>query len=407
MDLGSYAVPKNVHPVIVAGAGPVGMVAAADLVLRGIPVLVLEKNASLSTESRASTFHPPTLDMLDALGLVKPLIAQGLKAPNVQYASTIDGELGTFDFAAIADLTEHPYRLQAEQFKLTRIALDTLQSNALFEIRFGCAVLGVAQDRTGVTIALQDGKDPLRCEWLIGADGANSAVRRCQDIPFDGFTWPERFLVVTTSADVQAVRPDVTTAVSYWADPQCWHFFLRIPGAWRIMVPVAAGVSDDTARTLDYARCALQRVLTQDMGASAPIEHTTLYRVHQRVAANFRAGRTFLAGDAAHINNPLGGMGMNGGLHDALNLSARLAAVIGGGADASCLDAYNRQRRAVTMDAIQVGTIRNKRNLEAKTAQDQAAFRREIQQALGSVNATRAFLRRIAMIESLEKAQSL
>jgi 3-(3-hydroxy-phenyl)propionate hydroxylase len=393
---------KDHRPVVIAGAGPVGMIAAADLVRQGIPVTVLEKNPSLSLESRASTFHPPTLDMLDDLGFAQPLIAQGLKAPKVQYGSTLEGELGTFDFGAIADLTRHPYRLQAEQFKLTRIVLDALQGNPLFQIRFDAEVAGVTQDAQGVQLSL--GGETLHCDWLIGADGANSVVRRHQDIAFDGFTWPERFLVVTTSADIEKARPGVTS-VSYWADPQRWHFLLRIVGAWRVMLPVPAEMSDDEACSPRYAAQSLASVLPS--GVNAPIQHVTLYRVHQRVAANFRHGRTFLAGDAAHINNPLGGMGMNGGLHDALNLTARLGAVIHGKAGEDTLDGYDRQRRAVTMDAIQTGTIRNKKNLEARTQEDRDAFRDEIRGAVADREKTRAFLRRISMIDSLQRAATL
>ena len=139
-------------PVVIVGAGPVGMVAAADLVRQGIPVTVLEKSAHLSLESRASTFHPPTLDMLDDLGFAEALIAEGLKAPQVQYASTIDGILGTFDFSDIADLTGHPFRLQAEQFKLTRIILDALQRSPLFQIRFNSELKSLAQDANGVKV---------------------------------------------------------------------------------------------------------------------------------------------------------------------------------------------------------------------------------------------------------------
>jgi 3-(3-hydroxy-phenyl)propionate hydroxylase len=391
------------RPVVIAGAGPVGMTAAADLVRQGIPVTVLEKSESLSLESRASTFHPPTLDMLDDLGFAEALVAQGLKAPQVQYGSTTEGELGTFDFSAISDLTRHPFRLQAEQFKLTRIILDALQGNPLFEIRFGTELSGLKQDTHGVDLALGTG-DSLRCEWLIGADGANSVVRRHQEIAFDGFTWPERFLVVTTSADIATARPGVTS-VSYWADPQRWHFLLRIIGAWRVMLPVPAEMSDDEARTREHAERSLASVLPP--GLPAPIEHITLYRVHQRVAASFRNGRTFLAGDAAHINNPLGGMGMNGGLHDALNLTARLGAVIHGRGTEDTLDGYDRQRRAVTMEAIQTGTIRNKKNLEARTPEDREAFRTEIRKAVSDREKTRAFLRRISMIDSLERAASL
>jgi 3-(3-hydroxy-phenyl)propionate hydroxylase len=394
---------KDHRPVVIAGAGPVGMIAAADLVRQGIPVTVLEKNAALSAESRASTFHPPTLDMLDDLGFARPLIAQGLKAPQVQYGSTLDGELGTFDFGAISDLTRHPFRLQAEQFKLTRIVLDALQGHPLFEIRFGAELTAVSQDAQSVQLATASG-DTLQCEWLIGADGANSIVRRQQDIAFDGFTWPERFLVVTTSLDIAAARPGVTS-VSYWADPQRWHFLLRILGAWRVMLPVPEAMSDEDARSRDYAERSLASVLPA--GLPTPIEHVTLYRVHQRVAARFRHGRTFLAGDAAHINNPLGGMGMNGGLHDALNLTARLGAVIHGKAAAETLDGYDRQRRAVTMEAIQTGTIRNKKNLEARTPEDREAFRIEIRKAVSDREKTRAFLRRISMIDSLQRAATL
>ena len=390
-------------PVIIAGAGPVGMIAAADLVRQGIPVIVLEKSHSLSLESRASTFHPPTLDMLDDLGFAKPLIEQGLKAPRVQYGSTNEGELGAFDFSAIADLTRHPFRLQAEQFKLTRIILDALKDHPLFQIRFDTEVAALTQDAEGVQVTTSNG-EVLHCDWLIGADGANSAVRRHQNIAFDGFTWAERFLVVTTSADIATARPGVTS-VSYWADPDRWHFLLRIIGAWRVMLPVPADMSDEAAQSRDYAELSLASVLPA--GLPAPIEHVTLYRVHQRVAANFRQGRTFLAGDAAHINNPLGGMGMNGGLHDALNLTARLGPVIEGRAGEDTLDGYDRQRRAVTMEAIQTDTIRNKKNLEARTPEDREAFRSEIRTAVSNREQTRAFLRRISMIDSLQRAATL
>src|SRR3954471_19870291 len=177
-------------PVIIAGAGPVGMVAAADLVRQNIPVLVLEKYDQLGSESRASTFHPPTLDMLDDLGFASTLIAQGLKAPTVQYSSSEDGVLGTFDFAAISDLVRHPYRLQAEQFKLTRIILDALSGNPRFSIGFGSEVTSVTQAGDTVNVAITAGgcDSSHACDWLIGADGAGSIVRRSQGIAFEGFT---------------------------------------------------------------------------------------------------------------------------------------------------------------------------------------------------------------------------
>src|SRR3954470_22779241 len=170
--------PNARLPVVVAGAGPVGMVAAADLVRQNIPVLVLEKNDALSSESRASTFHPPTLDMLDDLGFASRVIAQGGKAPTVQYSSSEDGVLGTFDFATISDLVRHPFRLQAEQFKLTRIILESLSANPLFSIAFGSELKSVEQtsDSVKLRVSANGGDVTYECDWLIGADGANSIV---------------------------------------------------------------------------------------------------------------------------------------------------------------------------------------------------------------------------------------
>jgi 3-(3-hydroxy-phenyl)propionate hydroxylase len=255
-------------PVIIAGAGPVGMVAAADLVRQNIPVLVLEKNDALSSESRASTFHPPTLDMLDDLGFASTLIAQGLKAPTVQYSSSEDGVLGTFDFAAISDLVRHPFRLQAEQFKLTRIILDALSGNPLFSIAFGSEVKSVEQSSDTVKVVVTaNGHDTTHeCAWLIGADGANSIVRRSQDMEFEGFTWPERFLVMTTPVDFTALRPGVSS-VSYVADPERWYFLLRILGAWRVMMPVAAETSDEEALSEAYVTASIRRIVPAELDA--------------------------------------------------------------------------------------------------------------------------------------------
>src|SRR5690349_1978822 len=186
--------------VLIAGAGPVGMVAAANLVRHGVPVTVLEANAGLSDESRASTFHPPTLDMLEALGAAKPLIAQGLIAPQFQYRTRQGGVIAQFDFGAIADATAHPFRLQCEQSRLTRILLAQLQAEEKFEIIFSSEVAGLTQTAEGVQVTVRrDGRSAIETgRFLIGADGARSETRGALGIDFEGFTWPERFLVVST-----------------------------------------------------------------------------------------------------------------------------------------------------------------------------------------------------------------
>jgi 3-(3-hydroxy-phenyl)propionate hydroxylase len=390
--------------VFIAGAGPVGLVAAAQLVAAGIPVTVFEAGRDLSTESRASTFHPSTLDMLDTLGVARALEAQGLRAPGVQYRCSREGLIERFDFGDIADLTGFPYRVQCEQWRLTRLLYEKLAGDSNFEIVFSAAVSGCAQDADGVSVTLEDdGKAATRHgRWLIGADGASSRVRSSLGIEFEGFTWPERFLVLSTPFDYPGVIPDLDL-VSYVADPEQWYFLLKIPGLWRVMFPVSSEVSDDAALDLDFGQCLLDRIVP----GAGPFEiaHRTLYRVHQRVAASFRSGRVMLAGDAAHINNPLGGMGMNGGIHDAVNLTERLARIWRDEAPASDLDRYDAQRRGVTLEAVQKQTIQNKRDLEASDAADRAAFRDRLHRTKADPAATREFLKRLSMITSLERAR--
>jgi 3-(3-hydroxy-phenyl)propionate hydroxylase len=392
--------------VLIAGAGPVGLVAAAALLRHGIAVTVLEAGGELSLESRASTFHPPTLDMLDELGVAGLLIDQGLKAPKLQYRSKKEGVIAGFDFGEIGDRTGHPYRLQCEQFKLTRILLAQLGRDSNFSIEFDARLEHVSQAAGGVSasVRLAEKQEIRSGRWLIGADGARSEVRRALGVEFEGFTWPERFLVLSTPFDFDAVIPDLVS-VNYVADPECWHFLLRIPDMWRVMFPVPQEVGDEAATSAQYGQAMLRRVVP---GIDAfDIAHTTLYRVHQRVAKTFRVGRVFLVGDAAHINNPLGGMGMNGGIHDAVNLTARLAAVCKGEVAESELDRFASQRRLVTIESVQSQSIQNKRDLEASDEAAQAEFRDRLRRIAADQVARRSYLERLSMLASLRRAAEL
>jgi 3-(3-hydroxy-phenyl)propionate hydroxylase len=388
--------------VLIAGAGPVGLVAGAHLARAGVPVTVFEEGNDLSTESRASTFHPPTLDMLDELGAAKPLIAQGLICPTFQYRTKKHGLLAEFNFSAIADATKHPYRVQSEQSKLTRILYEQMRRHPNFVLEFGCEVVGAAQNAGGVEVTVARGgqRETRRGRYLIGADGASSTVRRALGIEFEGFTWPDRLLVVSTPFDFFSVIPDLSS-VSYVADPQRWYFLLQIPGLWRAMFLVNEDASDERVQTEEFAQSLMAGVVPGI--SNYEIAHTTLYKVHQRVAKTFRHGRAFLVGDAAHINNPLGGMGMNGGIHDAINLAARLAPVWHGKAPESELDRYDTQRRLVTLEYIQKYTIQNKKNLESEGDEFGASLR-----AIAADPArTREYLLRVSMIASLARAQEL
>ena len=388
--------------VFIAGAGPVGLVAAAHLARAGVPVTVFEAGRDLSEESRASTFHPPTLDMLQALGAAEPMMAQGLKAPAFQYRSKKHGILGRFEFGAIADVTQHPFRLQCEQSKLTRILADLMRGDPNFELIFDSELTAVEQDAASVEITItRNGKsERRRGRYLIGADGASSAVRRALGVEFEGFTWPDRLLVVSKQFDFTAVIPGLDS-VSYVADPERWHFLLQIPGLWRVMFLVNEDASDERVQTREFAQ-GLMASVVPGIG-NYEIDHITLYKVHQRVAKTFRNGRAFLIGDAAHINNPLGGMGMNGGIHDAVNLAARLAAVWRGDAPDTELDRFDKQRRLVTLEYIQKYTIQNKKNLESSGDE----FGRMLKDIAADPVKTRDYLLRTSMIASLHRAEEL
>jgi 3-(3-hydroxy-phenyl)propionate hydroxylase len=388
--------------VLIAGAGPVGLVAATHLARAGVPVTVFEQGPRLSEESRASTFHPPTLDMLQALGADEPLLAEGLKAPTFQYRTKKHGLLAEFDFAAIADATAHPYRLQCEQSKLTRILSDQMRGHPDFDLRFGSGVTNVSQDASGIEVTIEcDGRREKHSgRYLIGADGASSMVRRSLGIEFEGFTWPDRLLVVSTPFDFTSVIPGLSS-VSYVADPERWYFLLQIPGLWRAMFLVNEDATDERVQTREFAQMLMAGVVPGI--ANYEIAHTTLYKVHQRVAKTFKLGRAFLVGDAAHINNPLGGMGMNGGIHDAVNLAARLAAVWHGKTEESELDRFDKQRRLVTLEYIQKYTIQNKKNLESPGDE----FRQSLQEIAADPGRTRDYLMRVSMIASLARAEEL
>ncbi|MDA0240389.1 MAG: FAD-dependent monooxygenase, partial [Proteobacteria bacterium] len=349
--------------VLIIGAGPVGCVSALILSKAGIPVTVLEAESELIPDLRASTFHPPTLDMLDDLDITPQLIAQGLITPKFQYRDLDEGLLVEFDHALIADHTNHPYRLQCEQFKLTRVVAKMLEDYPDTEIVFNARVTDLAQDGESVTVTydLPDGTASITGAYAIGCDGSRSTVRKSQGIEFPGFTYPEHFVTVSTSTEIQDRIPDMG-AVSYISHPDEWCVLIRAPGYWRFLFPTPLELSDEEVMSPDYLQARIQRIAPDD--EDYPIEHQTIYNVNQRVAEEYRKGRILLAGDAAHVNNPLGGMGMNGGIHDGINLAEKLVTIINEGGSEDLLDLYDRQRRPIAVEYVQLQTIRNKEVLE-------------------------------------------
>jgi len=383
--------------VLVAGAGPVGLTSALVLARGGVPVTVLERAGDLAEDLRASTWHPPTLDMMGELGLVDAMLQVGLKSRYTQYRDRRTGAIAEFDLELLRGETDHPYRLQYEQFRYTRLVLERLRAWPHVQVHFGCAVSGVSQDHAGVEVALDNGVRHAG-DHLIGADGGRSAVREALGIEFEGFTFPERFYSVSTTFDFAAALHRLRY-VNYIADVDEWYVLLKVPGFWRCLFPTRVDETDEAVLSDAGTQARLHGVSAQ--AEPYEIVHRTIYRVHQRVAKHYRRGRVFLAGDAAHLNNPLGGMGMNGGLHDAINLAGKLVAIHRGEAGEELLDRYEAERRPIAIDYINAGTARNKKVMEER---DPAA-RKRAQDEMGRIAAdpaaAKAFLMRSSMIDAV------
>jgi 3-(3-hydroxy-phenyl)propionate hydroxylase len=393
------------NPVVIVGAGPVGCVLAACLVRAGIPVDLIERGSELAEDLRASTFHPPTLDMLESLQLTAPLIARGILAPTYQYRDRQTGRQATFDLKLLADETRHPYRLQCEQYQLTRLVCAELARSPLARLRFATRfeAFDVLPDGgIRVDVSSANGSERIAARFLVATDGAHSAVRAAAGIEFEGITYPEKFFVLSTSVPLDQLLPGLA-CVNYVADGNEWCTILRTRTLWRVLFPADPAVADDELTSDDAVQARLQSLASWPAGYD--VQHRTLYRVHERVAARFRLGSVLLAGDAAHVNNPLGGMGMNGGLHDAFALAAALQQAWNDTDDGdAALDAYATTRRRIAVDFINAQTARNKKRMEERDPAAREAQLLQMQAIAADTERAREYLMNASMIEALRSA---
>ncbi len=397
---------RNNKHVVIAGAGPVGCVTALILARADVSVTILEAGDDLVPELRASTFHPPTLDMLDELGVTPQLVSQGLITPKIQYRDLDDGLIVEFDHDLIKDRTNHPYRLQCEQFKLTRVIEQMLGEYSHAEIRFQSKFLGALQDADTVTVSYEtpNGIEEITCDYLIGSDGSRSVVRKSQEIEFEGFTYPEQFVTVSVPDEVDEIVEDMGH-VCYIAHPTEWCALIHAPDYWRFLFPISMEMTREEAFDDAFLQGRLQRLAPYN--GNFKIELKTLYGVNQRVAKTYRTGRILLAGDSAHVNNPLGGMGMNGGIHDGINLAKKLVRMYQGGESDELLDLYDRQRRPIAVEYVQAQTIRNKKNLEETDPKIRKQRQEELRAVAADVEQTRKILLQTSMISGLEKSEAI
>ena len=386
--------------VIIIGAGPVGTFAAYCLAEYGIETLVLESESTCETDMRASTFHPSTLKYLDNLNLADELIEKGLKAPIFQYRIRSTDEVLEFNLQELDDVLDFPFRLQCEQYKFARMLAGKLDHHRHSSVLFNRKLINFSEGNNKVTLDVDHHgtSEQYQCDYLIGADGANSIVRRNLGIEFSGFTYEEKFFTLSTEKPLENYFSNLSY-VNYVSDPEEWFVLLKAPSAWRILVPVPQTLDDKAIKSNDYVSDIFRRVLN----SSDPIEtiHRTIYRVHQRVVNKMRYGRIMLAGDSAHLNNPLGGFGMNGGLHDAWNLAEKLDGIINHKKDQDLLNLYDRQRRTVMNDFIQKQTIRNKKMIEETGDANYSSEWMRMRNLHENENERRDYMLRQSMTQSL------
>jgi 3-(3-hydroxy-phenyl)propionate hydroxylase len=398
--------------VVICGGGPVGMVAALALVRQGIPVTVLEAFDTPPQDPRAATVHPSTLEKLNTVGLADGIVERGLHAPAFQFRDRKTQDIiAVFDMKHIADETDFPFAVQYEQWKLTRDAIAALAEYDIADVRLGAQVTAFSQDYDGVTVVYENPEgelEKIEGRYLLACDGGRSTIRIGLGVFMSGFTWEERFLVLTSIHDF--AESDNFLNRNYVMDPTEWCAVFKVPGdedqgIWRTLFPTQGHEKDED---LLSDAGVTQRIsgLRSDMDHN-DILHRNLYAVNQRVADRFRIERIFLAGDAAHLNNPLGGLGLNTGIHDCMNIAKKIGDVWFGRAKDDVFERYHRQRHQLATEFLQSVTIENKKRIEEKDPevikQNQQVLRENAEDPVKA----KAWLMRSSLLDSVRKEETI
>ena len=385
-----------------------GLTLAYGLSESGVPVTLVESDLAVSRQLRASTFHPPTLDMLDPWGITQELIAQGRITPTWQIRLHETGEHVTFDLSVLKNDTAHPYRLQCEQAVLSQALETRLQQQPSARIWRGATVVDVGQDSRSAWVDLRpaDGltTERLHAAYVIGCDGAHSQVRKAIGASFEGTTYPDTTLLVTTHFDFAGLWPDLAGVNYVWQDEGTYSL-LHLPDIWRVSLhPLAERPLEEEAKPDRI----IERLQTLFGGQHHfELQEVRPYRVHKRLASRWRAGRLFIAGDAAHLNNPKGGMGMNGGIHDAMCLRDVLVRALEGQASDELLQSYERQRLPVVREDIIGQSDRNHARMQLRSLQERRSALAQLQALIDDHDRLYRHLRQTSMLDGLERARQL
>ena len=385
------------RPVMIVGAGPVGLSLALALTKKNIPVEVFEADLELNTQIRASTFHPLTLEMFASWGVLEEVLEAGVRVSKLQYWERKPRRLiAEFDYQRIARDTPYPYRLQLPQHMVTRILKTAVDRSPIGKVHMGHRLLDFTEDGDHVCghFKTPNGTRTFKGLYLCGADGAHSTVRRKLGIGFEGLTFQDRFLLIGTDLNIADLFPGAGP-VCYIFDPQEWVILLNLPDLVRVVFNLQENEREMDVMDEQALRSRVAKIF--DSHLNFEIKVLQMYKVHQRVAESFRQGRTLLLGDAAHINNPAGGMGMNSGIHDAQILSERLAGVLSGGSD-ELLEGYAQERRRYAIEAVQRHTDRQYKDMTLRDPEAREQRNQELRKTARNPATARAYLLAASML---------
>src|SRR4051794_32946911 len=395
--------------VIVIGAGPVGLCLSLTLAQAGVRVVLIETlndDNFLEQVPRAGTNHPATLELFDRIGLYDLIEPRGIIAPLFHYWDRHEQKLiAEFDHIHLKDDTRFPYVLQCERIKIVEEALKMAQAHPNIDVRLATEFTSFEQSADGVVAYVVNAAgehETVTGAYLVSGEGARSIVRKDLGIEFEGFTYPDRTLNIEVAYDF---RRHGYAERNYISDPTEWSNLFHWkgpPDRWRVHFPTRPEDDEVALQRPEALQAKLQAFLPKAGGYE--ICGSNLYIVHQRVAQKFRVGRAILAGDSAHVNSPIGAMGMNSGVHDAFNLADKLIKILRKEAGEELLDRYERQSRHVAMQHTQAQTIRNKRMLAEKDPTVRKKNHEELRRTADDPKLARAFLLRSSLIESLREA---
>ena len=392
--------------VIIVGGGPIGLICGFWLAKQGIRISIYEKGSKIPEDLRASTWHPATLDMLDEYHISDEIIKKGSITPSWQYRYQDTGERAIFELNVLEGETKHPYRVQCEQFHIVKYLSNKINQLDNASLHLNSNVCDINQDDEGVDVQILSNGEIIteRCKYLIGCDGGHSLIRNKLGLGFEGKTYPVLTMVAITNFPFENFYEGLSGVNYIWTKKSNFSL-LKVPNRWRSGITPVEGQSPEEALSDDALESHFQKIYSRP-GEKYQILARGMYQTHQRVTEKFNLGRVLLAGDSAHLNSPNGGLGMNCGVHDAINLSKKIFKVWHGG-DSSLFDLYTRQRKTIATQYVHSLSDANHKRMRQTDPEIRRKIMDDFKKITSNKKLMKNYLMKSSMIDSVRYAESI